>query len=77
MQSPNHSLSELFTQLGLPAEPAAIDAFVSAHRPLPNGIRLEDAPFWSDAQRTLLREDIADDADWASMADLLNNLLRA
>jgi maleylacetoacetate isomerase len=69
MESPFHTLSDLFRQLGLPADPAAIDAFIDTHRPLPPGTRLCDAPFWTPAQAQFLRDDIRDDADWAAAAD--------
>lgn len=39
-------------------------------------IPLEDAPFWSISQATLLREQIILDADWAEIVDQLNKDLR-
>lgn len=39
-------------------------------------MRLEDAPFWNDAQAALLREKILDDSDWAEVIDQLNLTLR-
>ena len=77
MELANHSLQDLFGQLGLPSEPAAIDRFVSAHRPLADSVRLADANFWSPAQAQFLREEIAEDADWAEVVDQLNLMLRA
>lgn len=71
METPFHTLSDLFAQLGLPADPAAIDAFIAAHRPLLPGVRLCDAPFWTAAQAQFLRDDIRDDADWSAAADEL------
>lgn len=71
-----HTMSNLFAQLGLPAAPGAIDAFIAAHRPLPNDVALYRAPFWSDAQRNFLKEEIIDDADWAGVIDELNVRLR-
>lgn len=76
MHAYHHRFSELFSQLGLPAEPAAIDAFVTAHAPLPGDTRLEDASFWSEAQARLLREELCADADWAEVIDQLNVVLR-
>jgi len=72
MDANQHTLSNLFAQLGLPAEPAAIDAFVAAHRPLGNGVALYRAPFWSATQRAFLKEEIIEDADWAGVIDELN-----
>lgn len=72
MDANQHTLSNLFAQLGLPAEPAAIDAFIAAHRPLGNGVALYRAPFWSATQRAFLKEEIIEDADWAGVIDELN-----
>jgi hypothetical protein len=72
-----HRFGELFAQLGLPADPASVTAFLCAHRPLPGHIALADAPFWNPAQAALLREEWAEDADWAEVVDRLNAALRA
>ena len=77
MEAPVHQLCELFQQLGLPDEGPAIERFIATHRPLDGAIRLADAPFWSTAQRQFLREEIAEDADWAELVDTLNIRLRA
>lgn len=76
MQSPNHDLTALFAQLGLPADKASQEAFITACTPLPEHVRLADAPFWNIAQATLLREQLSEDADWAAVVDQLNLLLR-
>jgi Protein of unknown function (DUF2789) len=39
-------------------------------------VRLEDAPFWSPAQARLLREELAEDADWSEVIDRLSLALR-
>lgn len=72
-----HNLSDLFAQLGLPSDAAAIESFISAHSPLPEAIRLHEAPFWTPAQAAFLREEFLDDADWAEAVDELNVRLRA
>lgn len=77
METSAHNLRNLFEQLGLPAEPADIERFVSTHRPLADTVALADAPFWSRAQAQFLREEIAEDADWAEVVDQLNLMLRA
>jgi hypothetical protein len=46
------------------------------HSPLHPSIRLESAPFWSEAQSALLRDEILLDADWAEVVDQLNTALR-
>lgn len=72
MESPTHPFSELFAQLGLANGHDDIQRFIASHSPLPDGMSLEDAPFWSPAQAQLLREERADDADWAMVVDRLN-----
>lgn len=72
MEPTVHPFSELFAQLGLPNDNASIQQFIATHSPLPNGMRLEEAPFWSPAQSQLLREERRDDADWAMVVDRLN-----
>jgi len=76
MQAQLHTMSNLFAQLGLPSEEAAVENFIAAHRPLENEIALYRAPFWSDAQRAFLKEEIIEDADWAAVIDELNGRLR-
>ncbi len=70
-----HTMSNLFAQLGLPAEPADIEDFINAHRPLAEGVALYRAPFWNVSQRTFLKEEIIEDADWAGVIDELNGRL--
>lgn len=77
MESSTHDLRNLFEQLGMPAEQADIEHFVTAHRPLADAVALADASFWSRAQAQFLREEIAEDADWAEVVDQLNLMLRA
>lgn len=76
MEAIHHRLSELFAQLGLPADADAMRAFIATHAPLPGELRLADAPFWNAAQSRMLRETIADDADWAEIVDQFDALLR-
>ena len=75
MEAVVHPLRELFQQLGLPAAPDQIEAFIAAHRPLPPGTALADAPFWTPAQAAFLREGVSDDADWSETIDSLAALL--
>ncbi|MES2990293.1 MAG: DUF2789 domain-containing protein [Pseudomonadota bacterium] len=75
MDLTNHSVADLFAQLGLPNEEADIQAFVATHRGLPNGARLSEAPFWTEAQARFLRDEIREDADWAGVVDQLNVML--
>ncbi len=77
MEQTVHPFSELFAQLGLASDEAGIQAFIAQHAPLPDDMRLEEAPFWSPAQAQLLREERIDDADWAEVVDQLNLALHA
>lgn len=77
MDSGNHTIADLFAQLGLGNTSAEIEQFVARHRPLSNSLPLADAPFWSASQAQFLREEISEDADWAEVVDQLNVMLRA
>lgn len=70
------TLADLFAQLGLDADDAAQRAFIAAHAPLPANLPLPDAPFWTPAQATFLREALLEDAEWAEVVDELDALLR-
>lgn len=72
MELPNKDLGTLFEQLGLPSDPASIDAFIASHRPIPNHIKISEAPFWNEAQGSFLKEQLMDDAEWAPIVDELN-----
>jgi len=76
METNLHTMNNLFAQLGLPAESGAIDDFIARHRPLDNDVALYRAPFWTASQRDFLKEEIIEDADWASVIDDLNGRLR-
>jgi len=75
MNTQRHTIDSLFAQLGLPADPSAIESFIAAHRPLDSGTALYRAPFWSASQRAFLKEEIIEDADWAGVIDELNGRL--
>ncbi|MBH2037680.1 MAG: DUF2789 domain-containing protein [Pseudomonadales bacterium] len=77
MEPPYHRFTELFAQLGLPVDVVGIRQFIAQHSPLEAEVKLEDASFWSQAQATMLREEIFLDADWAEVVDQLNAALRA
>ena len=76
MDQSNHRFSELFAQLGLPADDQAIAQFIATHSPLRADIDLADAPFWTPAQATFLKEEKLEDADWAELVDQLDVALR-
>jgi hypothetical protein len=72
MDFQHHSLPRLFEQLGLPAEPHAVEHFIDVHSPLPQAMSLADAPFWNRSQSAFLREELLEDGDWAEVVDELN-----
>lgn len=72
MEPVNHRFHELFTQLGLPDDSASIERFIAAHAPLPAGMKLHAAPFWTPAQAAFLREACLQDADWIALVDQLS-----
>lgn len=76
MESGIHKLPDLFCQLGLPDDPASIDAFIAAHRSLAPDVALADATFWNASQRDFIRQEIIEDADWAELVDQLDASLR-
>ncbi|QEY15768.1 DUF2789 domain-containing protein [Cellvibrio sp. KY-GH-1] len=71
-----YTLSDLFAKLGLPNSPAAIDAFIEKHRPLPQAEPLASATCWTAEQAAFLREARQEYSDWAEVVDELNCLLR-
>lgn len=77
MEALIHSINNLFAQLGLPSDEASIGHFIKTHSPLPAGVALADAAFWTVAQASFLREELLNDADWAEVIDELNALLHA
>lgn len=77
METPIHTMSDLFAQLGLPSDQASIEHFIETHRPLARDVALAEAPFWTPAQATFLSEEILEDADWAEVIDELNAEMHA
>lgn len=76
METPIHSITSLFNQLGLDSANQAIEKFIDDHRPLARNIELHEAEFWSTSQASFLKQEKDDDADWAEIVDQLDALLR-
>lgn len=72
MEPTQHTLNNLFAQLGLPASDQEIETFIQTHSHLAGYLTLAEAPYWTPAQATFLREEILKDADWAEVIDQLN-----
>lgn len=70
-----NGLPLLFSQLGLPADQESMSVFVATHRPLPAGVALCDASFWTPSQREFLIEAISLDASWSESVETLAALL--
>ena len=77
MESSMHTLNNLFAQLGLPSDDAAIENFIKTHRHLASSISLSEAPFWTPSQAAFLCEEVIKDADWAEVIDQLNARLHS
>jgi len=75
MDTSQHTMQNLFLQLGLDNRDAAIEQFFASHT-LPDEIKLENASFWSAAQAGFLKECLSADSDWAEVVDQLNVRLR-
>lgn len=76
MEMPIHSITSLFDQLGLDSDDKAIEDFINCHKPLPGGVELHKADFWSESQASFLKQVIDEDADWAEIVDQLDVMLR-
>jgi hypothetical protein len=72
-----HRFHELFAQLGLPNGTQDIERFIQTHAPLPMHVPLPEAPFWTPAQASFLREALQADADWVELVEQLDAALRA
>lgn len=70
------TMTNLFLQLGLEEGSDEIAQFIQAHQ-LPAEVALGDAPYWSDAQRQFLVEQLKADAPWAMVVDQLSEALHA
>ncbi|TRZ57862.1 MAG: DUF2789 domain-containing protein [Rhodocyclaceae bacterium] len=69
-------MTRLFDQLGLGSDTVTIDAFIASHNPLPETVKLADAPFWNSSQAEFLRREVNQDAAWAIVVERLNEALR-
>ena len=77
IETPTHSMSSLFAQMGLPSDINSIQQFIVTHGKLPHDVLLAEANFWTPSQKAFLKEEILMDADWAPVIDELNAALHA
>ena len=68
------TMTNLFLQLGLDASEQGIARFIESHQ-LAADVLMADAPYWNDAQRQFLAEQLKADAVWAVMVDQLSESL--
>ena len=76
MEMHQHSMPDLFMQLGLESSDDNIREFVKTHSGLVVGTVLHEAFFWSPSQAAFLKQAIDEDADWAELVDQLDAMLR-
>lgn len=67
-------MTNLFLQLGLPADPEAIAHFIVTNQ-LPEQVPLLEAPLWNESQRQFLHEALENDGEWALVVDALSESL--
>lgn len=67
----HHTITSLFDQLGLDSDPKAIDRFIEEHHLKPDE-RIQDADFWSSAQKAFISEALTEDSDWTEIVDILD-----
>lgn len=71
LDNAQHTINDLFAQLGLPNSDDAIDEFIKANQ-LPDEISLKDAPFLDEQQKMFIQEEWRLDAVWSLVIDELN-----
>lgn len=74
MNTAEPRMSNLFLQLGLDAGDQPIADFIRTHQ-LAADVHIADAPYWNEAQRQFLCEQIKADAGWTLVVDQLNESL--
>lgn len=75
METFNHDLPSLFSQLGLNNSKEFIENFLTEHR-LEQNEKLIEARFLQPSQQRFLKESQEQDADWCEVIDQLDTLLR-
>jgi hypothetical protein len=75
MDTADHRMRDLFKQLGLADGPDDVARFIAQHQGLCRHGSLLQAPIWNASQLAFLNEAIAQDADWAGVAERLQAAL--
>jgi len=74
MEQFNHTIKDLFDQLGLESSADAIHSFINTHQ-LDRNTPIEKADFWKPHQAAFISEARSNDADWSEPVDDLDALL--
>lgn len=75
MDTTPQDLSHLFDQLGIDSSEENIDKFIADNQ-IPKNVLISQAGFWSESQKSFLREAIDEDAQWSELIDHLDALIR-
>lgn len=75
MERYQHSIPELFKQLGLGSSKQEIEGFIMKNSGMAAGVAIHEAEFWSASQAEFLKQAIDEDADWAEIVDQLDAML--
>ena len=75
MDTTPQDLNHLFEQLGIESSEENIDRFI-AESMIPNNVLLYEADFWTESQKSFLKEAIDEDAQWSELIDHLDVLIR-
>ncbi|KXJ57388.1 MAG: hypothetical protein AXW15_06165 [Neptuniibacter sp. Phe_28] len=76
MYTPEHDLSVLFQQLGLPHSHDEITQFIETHKIDDDDQLLAAASFRSKSQSDFLSASLKDDSEWSELVDELDAMLR-
>lgn len=74
LDNADHTMNDLFAQLGLPNSDSEIEAFIKENQLL-EGVTLKEAPFFDEQQLMFIEEEWKLDAVWALVIDELNTRL--
>ncbi|SPL71341.1 DUF2789 family protein [Acinetobacter stercoris] len=74
MSSVRPRMTHLFEQLGLDASESAIAEFIESHQ-LDRDAFINEASYWTEAQRQFIEEKMKSDGEWAIVVDQLNESL--
>lgn len=77
MDTSEHSVLGLFSQLGLGETQKDVDQFIAQNGGLSASVRLSEADFFTSSQQAFLAQEWTNDSEWVSAIDELDALLRS